>query len=251
MLEEKDQELHTDVGEEEKPEATEVTSTSEKTSGELKKRKPAAKSATKPAKEKAEKNTPAETEEKTPEVTSEQEVSEVAEEKAEEKPAPENKEDVHEEIDDSNAEDAEDEDNHRRHHIPMQDYHAMSMENLVGELQRLIRTEKVQAIKNHVDAIKSEFDLKFQEFIEEKKEEFVAHGGNEVDFRYNSVAKRQFNEVYADYREKRNSYYRNLEQSLKANLEKRLQIIEELKALVNMEEDINTTYKNFKSLQEQ
>ncbi len=251
MLEEKDQELHTDVGEEEKPEATEVTSTSEKTSGELKKRKPAAKSATKPAKEKAEKKTPAETEENTPEVTAEQEVSEVAEEKAEEKPAPENKEDVHEEIDDSNAEDAEDEDNHRRHHIPMQDYHAMSMENLVGELQRLIRTEKVQAIKNHVDAIKSEFDLKFQEFIEEKKEEFVAHGGNEVDFRYNSVAKRQFNEVYADYREKRNSYYRNLEQSLKANLEKRLQIIEELKALVNMEEDINTTYKNFKSLQEQ
>ncbi|GGD57409.1 DUF349 domain-containing protein [Muriicola marianensis] len=254
MLEEKDQKLHTDVGGKETPEATEDTSTSEKTSGESKKKKPTAKSATKTAKAKAENKTPAEIEENASEDEVKQKVSEVAEEaeeKAEEKPTPENKEDVQEEIDDSNAEDAEDEDNHRRHHIPMQDYHAMSMENLVGELQRLIRTEKVQAIKNHVDAIKSEFDLKFQEFLEEKKEEFVAHGGNEVDFKYNSVAKRQFNEVYADYREKRNSYYRNLEQSLKANLEKRLQIIEELKALVNVEEDINTTYKNFKSLQEQ
>ncbi|MCM4153159.1 DUF349 domain-containing protein [Arenibacter sp. N53] len=162
----------------------------------------------------------------------------------------EKEEDVLEEIDESNAEDAEDSDNHQRHHIPMPDYHAMSMENLVGELQRLVRNEKVQAIKKHVDGIKYEFDLKFQEFIDEKKEDFVTSGGNEIDFRYNSVTKRQFNEVYSDYREKRNSYYKSLEQGLKSNLTQRLEIINELKALVNVEEDINTTYKNFKELQE-
>lgn len=162
----------------------------------------------------------------------------------------EKEEDVLEEIDESNAEDAEDSDNHQRHHIPMPDYHAMSMENLVGELQRLVRNEKVQAIKKHVDGIKYEFDQKFQEFIDEKKEDFVNSGGNEIDFRYNSVAKRQFNEVYSDYREKRNSYYKNLEHGLKSNLAQRLEIINELKALVNVEEDINTTYKNFKDLQE-
>ncbi len=174
----------------------------------------------------------------------------IAEEKSVVADAEANK-DVLDEIEETNAEDAEDEDNHHRHHIPMHDYHAMTMENLVGELQRLVRNEKVQAIKNHVDGIKSEFDLKFQDFIEEKKEEFVSQGGNEIDFRYNSVAKRQFNEVYSDYREKRNAYYKSLETNLKQNLEKRLQIIEELKALVNVEEDINTTYKNFKDLQEQ
>lgn len=162
----------------------------------------------------------------------------------------EKEEDVLGEIDESNAEDAEDSDNHQRHHIPMPDYHAMSMENLVGELQRLVRNEKVQAIKKHVDGIKYEFDLKFQEFLDEKKEDFINSGGNEIDFRYNSVTKRQFNEVYSDYREKRNSYYKNLEQKLKSNLAQRLEIINELKALVNVEEDINTTYKNFKDLQE-
>lgn len=166
-------------------------------------------------------------------------------------PASEEKEDVLNEIEETNAEDAEDVDNHRRHHIPIHDYHSMTMENLVGELQRLVRNEKVQAIKNHVDGIKTEFDLKFQEFLEEKKEEFVSQGGNEIDFKYNSIAKRQFNEVYSEYREKRNTYYKSLETNLKQNLEKRLQIIEELKALVNVEEDINTTYKNFKDLQEQ
>ena len=159
-------------------------------------------------------------------------------------------EEVQNEIDDSNAEDAEDTDNYRRHHIPMLDYHSMSMENLVGELQRLVKNEKIQAIKKHVDGIKHEFDLKFQEFIEHKKEEFVSKGGNPSDFRYSSVSKRNFNEVFNEYREKRQSYYKNLENTLKENLEKRLGIIEELKGLVSIEEDINTTYKNFKDLQE-
>jgi len=154
------------------------------------------------------------------------------------------------EIDDSNAEDAEDTDNYHRHSIPILDYHALTMENLVGELQRLVKNEKVQAIKKHVEGIKYEFDLKFQDFIDHKKEEFVSNGGNEIDFKYNSVTKREYNEVYTEYRDKRNQYYKSLEKSLKDNLANRLQIIEELKSLVNVEEDINTTYKNFKDLQE-
>ncbi len=175
-----------------------------------------------------------------------------AEEISEKEVTPEetSQEEVLDEIDQENAEDAEDTENEKRHHIPFLDYHSMSMENLVGELQRLVKNEKVQAINKHVNSIKHEFDLKFQEFIEHKKEEFVSGGGNEIDFRYNSVTKRQFNEVYKEFREKRDTYYRNLEQQLKQNLENRLTLIEELKGLVNVEEDINTTYKNFKEIQE-
>lgn len=154
------------------------------------------------------------------------------------------------EIDNENAEDAEDSENEKRHYIPMLDYHAMSMENLVGELQRLVKNEKVQAIHKHVSSIRDEFNEKFNEVFEQKKEEFVEGGGNEIDFRFTSVAKRQFNEVYRDYREKRDSYYKNLEKTLKLNLEHRLALIEELKALVNVEEDMNTTYNNFKEVQE-
>lgn len=171
-------------------------------------------------------------------------------ENSEPKQKEESSDDPMDEIDESNAEDAEDTENEKRHYIPMLDYHSMPMENLVGELQRLVKNEKVQAIGRHVSAIKYEFDQKFQEFIEHKKEEFVEKGGNEIDFRYNSVAKRQFNEVYSEYREKRDQYYKQLEQNLKTNLQNRLAIIEELKGLIDVEEDINTTYNNFKDLQE-
>ncbi|MEL4307334.1 DUF349 domain-containing protein [Joostella sp. CR20] len=163
----------------------------------------------------------------------------------------ENEDDLQNEIDESNAEDAEDEDNKERHEIPVLDYHSMSMDALVSEFYKLVTKEKVQAIKGHVDQIKSEFDLKYQELLEQKKEDFLQEGGNEIDFNYSSPTKKRFNEVYGEYREKRNQYYKNLEHRLEANLKNRLAIIEELKGLINVEENINDTYKHFKDLQEQ
>ena len=273
MQEEKDQELQETVGGDNNSETTESTSKTSEKSTEDTTENTITKSASESISTASEKETSgpvlkkeiseptskkettkSASDKETLEAETDKENAELAEEKkTSEQPSkkePEGKEAaVLDEIDESNAEDAEDHDNHHRHHIPFLDYHAMSMENLVGELQRLIKNEKVQAIKKHVDGIKYEFDLKFQEFIEQKKEDFINNGGNEIDFRYNSVSKRQFNEVYSEYREKRNQYYKSLENSLKENLANRLAIIEELKGLVNVEEDINTTYKHFKEVQ--
>ena len=261
MQEEKDQELQEPVGEENNSETTESTTevsekSTEMVTEDVKSENISESETVEPTKEPSESTSekePDKTAKEKVESTSEKESDEPAKETSES--TPENvsegtKEAVLNEIDETNAEDAEDKDNHHRHHLPILDYHAMSMENLVGELQKIVKNEKIQAIKKHVDGIKHEFDLKFQEFIEHKKEDFVSNGGNEIDFRYNSVSKRQFNEVYSEYREKRNQYYKNLESSLKENLANRLGIIDELKSLVNVEEDINTTYKHFKDVQE-
>ena len=153
-----------------------------------------------------------------------------------------------EHIDDSVAEDSEDESKAERHDIPKKDYHAMSKEQLVDEFESLLKKEKVQAIKEHVIEIRAEFNAKFNE--EEKKEEFLADGGNIIDFHYSTPIKKRFNSLYFDYREKRNNYYKQLKQDLNKNLDKRLEIIEELKGLIDVEENINTTYKHFKELQD-
>jgi len=155
------------------------------------------------------------------------------------------------EIDESNAEDAEDESNSERHTLEEKDYHAMSMEQLVKEFDSLLKQQKVQTIKSHVDEIKSEFNAKFSELLEEKKEEFINDGGNEIDFYYSTPTKKEFNSLYKEYKSNLNAYYKNLESSLKSNLENRLRIIEEIKGLINVEENINTTYKHFKELQEE
>jgi hypothetical protein len=158
--------------------------------------------------------------------------------------------DAQSEMDDAVAEDSEDEATAERHGIEKKDYHAMSKEALADELEKLLKNEKVQAIKEHVEEIRAEFNAKQDEEIEEKKEEFLADGGNIIDFHYSTPLKKRFNSLYFDYKEKRNKHYQQLKQDLNKNLERRLEIIEELKGLIDVEENINTTYKHFKDLQD-
>ena len=154
------------------------------------------------------------------------------------------------EIENENAEDAEDNENAKRHEVETKDYHSMNMDALVEELNSLIKNHPIQAISKQVNLIKEEFNNQYDELIETKKEAFIADGGNSIDFHYNSTAKNHFNKAYKEYRSLRNAYYKNLEENLKHNLSNRNQIIEEIKNLINIEEDINTTYKHFKELQE-
>ena len=154
------------------------------------------------------------------------------------------------EMDNAVAEDSEDESTLERHNIPKKDYHSMTKEELVNELRHLVKNEKVQAIKEHVDEIKAEFNAKFNEEEEQKKEDFLADGGDIIDFHYSTPLKKEFNSVYFDYKEKRNAYYQNLKRDLQENLNRRLEIIEELKGLLNIDENINSTYNHFKEIQE-
>lgn len=155
-----------------------------------------------------------------------------------------------EEIEVSNAEDAEDEGNKDRHEIEIKAYNTMSLEALANELEQLLKKEKIQAIKSHVDSINSEFKTKLHTLVDEKKEEFISNGGNEIDFYYSSPVQKRYKEAYKSYRQKINNHYKSLEQNLKQNLANKFEIIEELKSLINVEENINTTYKLFKDLQE-
>ncbi|TCK66726.1 uncharacterized protein DUF349 [Winogradskyella wandonensis] len=155
-----------------------------------------------------------------------------------------------EEIDSSNAEDAEDETNAERHKLEDKDYHAMSMDDLVSEFEKLLKNNKIQTISSHVNEIKSEFNAKFSQLLEEKKEQFIEDGGNPIDFYFSNDTKKRFNSAVKEYKQSINAYYKNREETLKQNLDNRLAIIEDIKSLVGIEENMNETYKQFKELQE-
>ncbi len=158
--------------------------------------------------------------------------------------------DIQNQMDEAVAEESEDESIAERFDIEKKDYHAMSKEVLVTELKSLLTSHKVQAIKEHVEEIKYEFNAKFNEELEQKKEEFLAEGGNIIDFYYSTPLKKEFNSVYFDYKEKRNHYYQGLKKDLQNNLNKRLDLVEELKGLLNLDENISSTYNHFKDIQE-
>lgn len=147
----------------------------------------------------------------------------------------------------SSDDDEEDDDTEEK---AQKDYHTLTPKQLISELKTLLASKPIQELKHDVEEIRTEFYAKFQEELEHKKEEFLADGGNIIDFHYSTPDKKTFSSLYFDYKEKRNNHYKNLKKDLQANLDKRNELIEELKGLLNAEENINTTYKHFKDIQE-
>jgi len=154
----------------------------------------------------------------------------------------EDEEEVSSSDDDEHADDEEESEE--------KDYHSLSPKELISELQSLLKSKPIQELKHDVEEIRTEFNSQFQTELEQKKEEFLAEGGNIIDFHYSTPDKKEFNSLYFDYKEKRNAHYKTLKNDLQANFNKRNELIEELKGLLNAEENINTTYKHFKEIQE-
>ena len=155
-------------------------------------------------------------------------------------------EDVEEVVSSEDQEDHEDSEDEKT----QKDYSSLSKKELISEFEKLLQGNKIQDIKSEAEEIRSEFNNKFNEELEHKKEEFLAEGGNIIDFHYSTPLKKEFNSLYFDYKEKRNNHYKNLKKDLEGNLTNRWELIEELKGLLSAEENINTTYKHFKEIQE-
>ena len=158
-------------------------------------------------------------------------------------------------IEQVNAEESEDESLKERHDIPMLDYETLSMEELVEELGNLVVVEKVMSVKDHVEELKKSFLSKYYHLIDEKKEEFYAesqNSGTEIteDFHYHFPLKVKFDQLYTQYREKKNSHFKSLQNDLKSNLENRLTIVEELKNLIHSQENISITLKKFNDIRD-
>ncbi|KAB1154741.1 DUF349 domain-containing protein [Flavobacterium luteum] len=151
----------------------------------------------------------------------------------------------------ANVNAAESEDETVRHEIPLQDYETLSMEALVAELETLVTNEKVMAVKDHVEEIKKAFLAKYHHFIEEKKDEFHAENPDtSEDFHYHFPLKVKFDQLYSKYRDRKNNHFKSLQTNLKSNLEIRLAIVEELRNLINPQENIKDTLKHFNELRD-
>ena len=130
------------------------------------------------------------------------------------------------------------------------DLSGLSIEELI-ELYTNVTTSE-NWFRNHkqVQKINTAFDEKFHADLEANKKTFIEEGGNEIDFYFKPEYKKKFDQIGYDYRKKKREHFKSQEASQKVNLEKKKAIIEEIKNLINVEQNINNIYKRFRALQE-
>lgn len=130
------------------------------------------------------------------------------------------------------------------------DYTTLSREDLVSELSKLIDEQPINDIRKDVEAIKASFYKKQKVLNEEKRKQFIDGGGNIDDFTpEDDPIEVELKELFKRYRRLKAEFNRNLESDKEGNLEKKYQVIEELKDLITKDESIGDTFKEFKELQ--
>jgi len=156
---------------------------------------------------------------------------------------------VIEEIASANAEVSEDES--LRADIPMQDYETMTLEELVNNLESLVATDAVMAVKDHVEELKKSFLAQFYHLLDEKKEAFLAENPDSTEsFQYQHPLKPKFDQIYTQYKTRKNAHFTNLQTNLQQNLSVRMALVDELKNLINPQNNIKDTLKQFNDLRE-
>ena len=130
------------------------------------------------------------------------------------------------------------------------DYSNLPIEELVSTYAKLSTDQQWLKNQKELQSVQQTFEEKFQKDVEIKKKTFLKEGGNEIDFFYKPDFKSEFDQFTYEFRKKRRQFYKEQETTQKVNLERRKAIIEEIKSLISIDQNINTTYKTFKTLQE-
>ncbi|MDP3642832.1 MAG: DUF349 domain-containing protein [Bacteroidota bacterium] len=134
--------------------------------------------------------------------------------------------------------------------IKAADYASLSEVDLIAELRNLLQNDDFESIKDDVDAIKINFFRRYRANIETQKASFAEAGGNLEEFKAEpDPYELDLRNLLKQYQDIRNEHNKKIDETKDANLQKKYEIIEEIKALINNKESINKTFHDFRELQ--
>ncbi len=126
----------------------------------------------------------------------------------------------------------------------------LALEEYPAVMDKILKSDQWMKLGTQVREIQASFEKKFQKEVQEKKETFIAEGGNEIDFYFAPEYKKNFSFALREYKNKKGQHFKEIEANQKANLSRKKEIIEEIKQLIDQSEHNSTSYKQFKNLQE-
>lgn len=134
---------------------------------------------------------------------------------------------------------------------PVADYSALTREELTAAFAELMQDDLTK-IRNRASAIRNQFNTLNKEVEKQRFEAFVADGGEKDDYQpANDAVAEQFYALYDTYRTRRQKMQEEQEAQKKHNLEAKQQILDELRSLIDKDEEtLKQTYDEFNAIQD-
>jgi hypothetical protein len=139
--------------------------------------------------------------------------------------------------------------------VDIANYATLDTEDLIEAVKTLVDTAPIQTIKAQIDEAKKIFydrsNVAYKEALEKfKAESEKTEGEEQEEFDYNYPYTNAFKAVLKTYKTRRDAFYGDQEKQMASNLKIKLDLIEELKGLLNAEEKMKETFEHFKDIQE-
>ena len=134
--------------------------------------------------------------------------------------------------------------------IDIDDLKNFDFKSLVNHFEFLLADENWKNRIKKIQELVTIFEHKYKNEPLLMKSKHIKKVGNEIDFTFNPEYKIKFDQISKDFKFRKKILYKERENTQKTNLEKKLQIIEDLKGLINIDQNINSIYKKFRMLQD-
>lgn len=132
------------------------------------------------------------------------------------------------------------------------DYSTLSREDLINRLDVLLEANNMGEIRSDVDNIKLNYYKKFKLETEQLRRKYVEEGGNIDDFNApEDKLESRLKDLLKKFKAHKADENKKSEHQRQLNLEKKYEVIERIKDLINRKESINKTFQEFRDLQKE
>lgn len=130
-----------------------------------------------------------------------------------------------------------------------EDFAQLSCAELITKLNQLLNNHNVMEIASTVEDIKSAFYKRFKNDRSVAQEQFEAENTNGEIFKFaDDHFEATFKELYNQFRKSKEEAIKKINAEKEANYKLKLEIIEDIKKLINTEESLNKTFQDFNEL---
>jgi len=134
---------------------------------------------------------------------------------------------------------------------PVEDFNGLTREELFAKLNDYFNQADLDSTRNNVQRVKELFREHTKEELEKKRREWEATKEDEHDvfMPSNDKLAEQFEEVLRKYNKRRTEQKHNKEVETRNNLRKKIELLDELKALAESSESMNKAFDKLQDLQ--